>query len=629
MIQLQSVSLYRGSKQLLDDAELTIYTRERVGLVGVNGSGKSSLFQLLMGRIEVDKGNCQVPADWRIGHMRQEVEDSSRSALDFVLDGDTELRRIQEQIANHQGDDEQLARLYTELEDHQGYSAEARAAALLAGLGFAPDVLHRPVSDFSGGWRVRLALAQALMKPTDLLLLDEPTNHLDLGAVLWLEQWLRSYEGTLIIISHDRDFLDNVVKRIVHIEHCKLNSHSGNYSDFERQRTERLAQQQQQYLKQQARIKEITAFVDRFRAKATKAKQAQSRLKQLERMEKLAPAHLDSPFQFSIPCAEKLPRNLLTLTDATVGHEGKAQISGINLSFHPSSRVAILGPNGAGKSTLLRSLASDLALVAGERLCADDLKIGYFAQHQLQNLRADQSAAEHIQALSPKTSEQEIRDFLGGFDFRGDRAFEPVQHFSGGEKARLTLALIAWSKPNLLILDEPTNHLDLDMRYALTVALQSYEGAVVLVSHDRHLIRNTVDELLLVTGNRLQSFSGDLEDYERWLAEQSSADDSTRNRDKSDAAPSRKQQRQLAAEARAAQKPLRDRIKKLEREMETLGARDKELAEALLDTSLYEADQRQQLQSLLQEQGNIKRQLAEREEEWLELQEALEQMQGE
>lgn len=436
MIQLQSVSLHRGSKQLLEDVELTVFARERLGLVGINGSGKSSLFQLLMGRIEVDKGSCTLPRDWRIGYMRQEVEDSKRSALDFVLDGDQELRRIQREIADHQDDNQRLAQLYTELEDHQGYSAEARAAALLAGLGFAPEVLHQPVADFSGGWRVRLALAQALMMPSDLLLLDEPTNHLDLGAVLWLEQWLRAYEGTLIIISHDRDFLDNVVQRIVHIEQGKLNSYSGNYSDFERQRGERLAQQQQEYLKQQARIKEITAFVDRFRAKASKAKQAQSRLKQLQRMELLAPAHVDSPFQFSIPCAEKVPQNLLTLSEAVIGYDGVPQVSGINLSLHPSSRLAVLGVNGAGKSTLLRTLAGELPLLSGERLCADDLKIGYFAQHQLQNLDAESSAAQHIQRLSPQASEQEIRNFLGGFDFQGDRAFEPVRHFSGGEKAR-------------------------------------------------------------------------------------------------------------------------------------------------------------------------------------------------
>lgn len=626
MIQLQSVSLHRGRKQLLEDAELSVFPRERVGLVGINGSGKSSLFQLLTGSIEVDKGSCTLPRDWRIGHMRQEVEDSPRSALDFVLDGDQELRRIQGLIAAHQNDNERLAQLYTELEDHQGYSAEARAAALLAGLGFAPEVLHQAVADFSGGWRVRLALAQALMTPSDLLLLDEPTNHLDLGAVLWLEQWLRAYEGTLIVISHDRDFLDNVVQRIVHIEQGKLNSYSGNYSDFERQRGERLAQQQQEYLKQQARIKEITAFVDRFRAKATKAKQAQSRLKELQRMETLAPAHVDSPFHFRIPCAEKVPQNLLTLSEAAIGYDGNPQVRDVDLSIHATSRLALLGINGAGKSTLLRALAGELPLLSGERFAADDLKIGYFAQHQLHNLDAESSAAQHVQRLSPQASEQEVRNFLGGFDFQGDRAFEPVQHFSGGEKARLTLALIAWSRPNLLILDEPTNHLDLDMRYALTVALQGFEGAVVLVSHDRHLVRNTVDELLLVADHKLQPYAGDLEDYGRWLAEQSAAE--AGDRERSTGSPNRKQQRQQAAEARAAQKPLRDKIRELERQMEKLELADQQLAEALLDTSLYESDKREQLQSLLQEQGSVKRRLAEAEEEWLELQELLEQMQS-
>ncbi|MCW8195665.1 ATP-binding cassette domain-containing protein [Proteobacteria bacterium 005FR1] len=627
MIQFQSISLHRGNRHLLDDADLTVHAGDRVGLVGPNGSGKSSLFQLLLGRLEIDKGDCQIPSQWRIGHMRQEVEGSERSALDFVIDGDQALRRVQAEIDNHAGDDVHLAELYAELEDMDGYRAESRAGALLYGLGFAAEQINNPVSSFSGGWRVRLALAQALMTPSDLLLLDEPTNHLDLGATLWLEQWLKSYPGTLMIISHDRDFLDNVVQRIVHVEGNRLVSYTGNYSAFERQRSERLAQQQQLYDNQQARIKEITGFVERFRAKASKAKQAQSRLKQLQRMEMIAPAHVDSPFHFSIPCADKIPQNLVTLTEASVGYAHGHRIDGINLSLHDSSRIALLGANGAGKSTLLKAFAGELPLLAGERVCGDALKIGYFAQHQLQNLDSQASPALHIQRMSPKASEQEVRNFLGGFDFRGDRVFETTRHFSGGEKARLTLALIAWTKPNLLILDEPTNHLDLDMRHALTVALQGFEGAIVLVSHDRHLIRNTVDELLLVAGGTVEPFDGDLESYEHWLAQQSAGTSSAATKTSQNGA-NRKEQRQQAASNRAALKPLTDKIKKLERQMEKLQEQEDRIAEALLDTSLYEEQRKAELQQLLQEQGELRRKLTDVEEEWLLAQESLEELQS-
>lgn len=625
MIQFQSVSLHRGSKQLLSDADLTVHAADRVGLVGPNGSGKSSLFQLLLGQLELDRGECQIPAHWRVGHMRQEISGGQRSALDFVIDGDQVLREVQAAIDAHAGDNIQLAELYSRLEDMDGYSAEARAASLLHGLGFGADTVQQPVTSFSGGWRVRLALAQALMSPSDLLLLDEPTNHLDLGATLWLEQWLKSYQGTLVIVSHDRDFLDNVVNRIIHIEHCKLINYAGNYSSFEQQRSERLAQQQQLYLNQQTRIKEITGFVDRFRAKATKAKQAQSRLKQLERMEVIAPAHVDSPFQFTIPCADKVPQTLINLTDASIGYDSEHGIGGINLSLHDSSRIGLLGANGAGKSTLLKTLAGELALLDGQRICGDGLKIGYFAQHQLQNLDAKASAALHIQRLSPKATEQEVRNFLGGFDFRGDRAFEPIHHFSGGEKARLTLALIAWSKPNLLILDEPTNHLDLDMRHALTLALQGFSGAIVLVSHDRHLIRNTADELLLVANQAVQPFEGDLEEYEQWLAQQSTRD--AYSGDKVFAS-NKKQQRQRSAEARAAVKPLTDRLKKLERRMDRLQDNENRIADALLDTELYTDQNKARLQELLQEQGRLKQELGKVEEEWLSTQESLDELQA-
>ncbi|MEX1031841.1 MAG: ATP-binding cassette domain-containing protein [Cellvibrionaceae bacterium] len=622
MIQFQSVSLHRGTRQLLTDADLTIHPGERVGLVGPNGSGKSSLFLLLLGKLELDRGECRLPVQWRIGHMRQEIEDSQRSALDFVIDGDQPLREIETAIAGHKGSELQLAELYARLEELDGYRAEAKAATLLHGLGFAADTIQQPVSSFSGGWRVRLALAQALMCPSDLLLLDEPTNHLDLGATLWLEQWLKSYQGTLVIVSHDRDFLDNVVNGIVHIEQAKLVVYAGNYSGFERQRSERLAQQQQLYLNQQARVKEITAFVDRFRAKATKAKQAQSRLKQLQRMELIAPAHVDSPFHFKIPCADKIPQTLVNLTQSTVGYDSEHCVEHINLTLHNSSRIGLLGANGAGKSTLLKSLAGELPLLDGERITGDGLKIGYFAQHQLQNLDPAASAALHIQRLSPRASEQAIRNFLGGFDFQGERAFEPVRHFSGGEKARLTLALIAWSKPNLLILDEPTNHLDLDMRHALTVALQEFAGAIVLVSHDRHLIRNTVDDLLLVANREIQTFDDDLEAYERWLAQQSTSQQTGSKVP----AQNKKRQRQQAAEARAALKPLADHLKKLERQLNSLQREESQVATALLDAELYEEHNKERLQQLLQEQGRLKQKIGTTEEDWLNAQESLEQL---
>lgn len=619
MIQFQALSLHRGSRQLLTDADLTLHGGERVGLVGANGSGKSSIFRLLLGKLEVDKGDCQIPAQWRIGHMQQEIEASQRSALDFVMDGDEELRRVQAAMERHGDEPLKLAGLFSRFEDMDGYSAEARAASLLDGLGFGADDIHKPVASFSGGWRVRLALAQALMCPSDLLLLDEPTNHLDLAATLWLEQWLKSYSGTLVIVSHDRDFLDNVVSRVIHIHQQQLTAYAGNYSDFEVQRAERLAQQQRDYEKQQARIQEITAFVDRFRAKATKARQAQSRLKQLERMESIAPAHVDSPFHFVIPAAKKIPRTLLTLNEAAVGYGGDACLAEVNLSLHDSSRVGLLGANGAGKSTLLKSLAGELSLLRGERVEGDGLQIGYFAQHQLQNLDPEASAALHLQRLTPKASEQEVRNFLGGFDFRGDRVFEPSRHFSGGEKARLTLAMIAWTRPNLLILDEPTNHLDMEMRHALTLALQGFEGALVLVSHDRHLIRNTVDELLLVADGRVQAFDGSLEDYEDWLAQQTA-----RSGNGSGGKPaSKKQQRQRAADARAAIKPLTDRLKKLERQLDRLQEKENRLSEALLDPELYEDSGKARLQDLLRQQGQLKQEREQAEEDWLATQESL------
>ena len=636
MISLQQASLQRGAKVLLEGADLTIHPGQNVGLIGANGSGKSSLFKLLLGELHVDSGDCLVPRQWRIAHMAQEIKQVDRNALDHVLDGDTELRRLEGAIAeaethpdaHQQG--EALAKLYAEMEAIHGYSAPARAQQLLSGLGFAPGDAERPVADFSGGWRIRLNLAQALMCPSDLLLLDEPTNHLDLDTTLWLEQWLQRYAGTLVIISHDRDFLDNVVERVVSVENQSLASYQGNYSAYERQRAESLAQQQAAYEKQQARVAEIENFVRRFRAKATKAKQAQSRLKELERMETIAPAHVDSPFHFRLDASDKLSNPLINLSHMDIGYGETPVLKNTNLNIGPNSRLGLLGPNGAGKSSLIKTLAGSLAGIKGDRVCGEHLAVGYFAQHQLEALDLNASPALHIQRLSPQATEQEVRNFLGGFGFQGDRAFEEIHHFSGGEKARLALALIAWQKPNLLLLDEPTNHLDLEMRHALTVALQGFEGAVIVVSHDRHLLRNTVDEYLLVANGKVSDFDGNLDDYHRWMQQQRQQDNSelARRETTTEQPLDKKAQRQQAAAKREQLKPLTNKLKKYEKELDSLQSKLTQLESQLADTSLYEAENKDRLQQLLQEQGILKQQLEECEENWMLVSEELEALQS-
>jgi ATP-binding cassette, subfamily F, member 3 len=626
MIQLDKISLQRGSKFLLDNASLTIYPGQKVGLIGANGSGKSTLFQLLLGHIPSDAGNLDIPKVWRIAHMAQEVGHTQRTALDYVLDGDTELRRLEAAVAaNPEG--ETLARLYADLENIHAYTAPTRAQELLNGLGFSAKDAARPVSDFSGGWRIRLNLAQALMCPSDLLLLDEPTNHLDLDATLWLENWLNRYKGTLVIISHDRDFLDNIVDRIVCVEQQKLDSYSGNYSAFERQRAEKLAQQQLSFDKQQERIAHIEDFIRRFRAKATKARQAQSRIKELERMEKIAPAHVDSPFSFTFTCAEKMSTPLVHIARANIGYADKIILQNVELSVVAETRIALLGPNGAGKSSLIKTIAGSLALLNGDRTYGEHFKLGYFAQHQLEALDLNASAALHIQRLSPTAREQEIRDFLGSFDFHGDRAFEPITHFSGGEKARLALAIIAWQKPNVLLLDEPTNHLDLEMRQALTMALQDFEGAVILVSHDRHLIRNTVNEFLLVANGQVSEFDGDLADYYQWLGQhnsQSKSSDNPSEEKSNDSKIDKKAQRQQSAAQRAQLKPLTNKLKNLEQQLEKYQARLVEIESQLGDSSIYDDKNKNKLQELLREQAKVQASIEETEENWLLISEELE-----
>ncbi len=627
MITLQHISLQRGPQRLLNDTSATIQPQHRAAIIGANGCGKSSLFKLLLGQLNLDNGDIFIPRQWRIAHMAQEVDECHRSALDYVLDGDDRLREIEQNIAdaNEHENHEKLTQAYADLETIDGYTANNRAEQLLHGLGFRQQDLNKPVTAFSGGWRIRLNLAQALMCPSDLLLLDEPTNHLDLDATVWLEQWLKNYKGTLLFISHDRDFIDAIAGQILHIEHQKITSYSGNYSSFEIQRAQGLAQQQANYEKQQQRISEITQFVNRFKAKATKARQAQSRLKELERMEKIAPAHVDSPFSFRFSEANKTSDPLLTLEKAELGYNSPPILSHVELTLRSDTRIGLLGYNGAGKSTLVKTLVGDLPLLSGERKESEHLKIGYFAQHQLEYLDLEASALLHIQRLSPKISEQEIRNFLGSFNFHGDKAIEPIKPFSGGEKARLALALIVWQKPNLLILDEPTNHLDLDMRHAITLALQMYKGALVVISHDRHLIKNTVDQFYLVANHRIRLFDGDLSDYQQWLKESlqkannltgSKPENSNTNALQNEKVD-RKLQRQQDAAKREKIKPLTNLIKKTEKEMEQQQQKLTAVQEKLTNQNLYSDDNKKTLQELLQEQGQLSSIITELEEKWL------------
>lgn len=632
MIQLKSVALYRGSKCLLKDANFTAYPGWHIALVGHNGCGKSSLFALLQGRLQADSGECQIPTQWRIAHMAQEVEALETGALDYVLDGDKPLRALQAALAQAEADHDanRIGELHQKLADIDAYTAESRAAKLLDGLGFTQGQFSLPVKSFSGGWRMRLNLAQTLMCPSDLMLLDEPTNHLDLDAILWLEDWLRQYPGTLILISHDREFIDAVSQHILHIEHQTLNYYSGNYSAFEIQRAARLANQQAAFEKQQRERAHLQSFIDRFKAKASKAKQAQSRIKMLERMEMIAPAHVDSPFHFSIPAADKVSNPLLDIKDAALGYPGKIILNKVALQLRPASRIGLIGPNGAGKSTLIKTLAEEIPLVSGQRTPGEHCKIGYFAQHQLDQLDMNATPLLMMQRTAPKTDEQTLRNYLGGFGFHGDAVHDSIARFSGGEKARLALALIIWHKPNLLLLDEPTNHLDLEMRLALTLALQDYEGALVLVSHDRSLLRATTDDLFLVADGKVEEFNGDLDDYAKWLNDyraqqlQAGAEPGS-----SDAKRDRKADRQRAADIRNQLRPLKKQIEKLETEIAKLEAGKKAIEEQLADPALYDNSNKARLAELLKQQGDIRNTLEDREMAWMEASEQLQQMENE
>jgi ATP-binding cassette subfamily F protein 3 len=631
MIRLQNLTLQRGPQRLLEDAELTLHAGHKAGLIGANGAGKSSLFALMRGELTPDSGDCLLPADWRIAHMRQEIETLERLAVDYVLDGDLRLRQAQSDLAaaEEAHDGAAQARFHAELDGADGYTADARARKLLAGLGFTNEQMDRQVGDFSGGWRMRLNLAQALMCPSDLLLLDEPTNHLDLDAILWLEDWLKSYSGTLLLISHDRDFLDAVVDHIAHVEQKKIILYRGGYSAFERARAERLAQQQQAYDKQQVARAHMEKFIARFRAQATKARQAQSRMKALERMEELSAAHVDSPFDFTFRESDKISSPLLDMSDARLGYGERAVLEKVKLQLTPGARIGLLGPNGAGKSTLIKNLAGELEPLSGRLVRGENLIVGYFAQHQLDSLDAKASPLLHLQRIAPTEREQTLRDFLGGFDFRGPRLDEPVLNFSGGEKARLALSLIAWGKPNLLLLDEPTNHLDLEMRLALTMALQEFSGAVLVVSHDRHLLKSTTDDFLLVADGVVQTFDGDLEDYARWLVDyrlrNAPVSNTPVNPDKTD----KKAQRQQAAALRQQLAPHKREADKLERDLGTLHEKLSTVEAALADSTNYEAANKDKLRDLLADQAKLKIREAELEETWMEALELLESMQAE
>ncbi|AFJ01968.1 Glutathione-regulated potassium-efflux system ATP-binding protein [Methylophaga frappieri] len=620
MIKLTQLILRRGPRVLFEQANLVIHPGQRVGLTGANGAGKSSLFAMMRGQLSADSGDLDMPANWVIAHVAQETPAVDTPAIDYVLEGDAPLSDLLLKLAEaeRQEDGHQQTQLHDALSLIDGYSGRSRAARLLHGLGFSAAQQTQAVRSFSGGWRMRLNLAQALMCRSDLLLLDEPTNHLDLEAVYWLEEWLRQYSGTLIVISHDRDFLDRVVNQIAHIEQQRIKLYTGNYSDFEQARAMHLANQQAAHDKQQREVAHIRSFVNRFKAKATKAKQAQSRLKALARMEMIAPAHVDSPFHFRFFEPSRLTTPILALDEASAGYNQQPLLTSLKLSLNAGDRIGLLGPNGAGKSTLIKLIAGELTPLSGKRREGKDIVIGYFAQHQLEQLRPDESPLQHMQRLDVMASEQVLRDYLGGFGFHGDEAVQKVAPFSGGEKARLVLAILVYQRPALLLLDEPTNHLDLEMRHALTMALQEYDGALVVVSHDRYFLRNVTDDLWLVAEGQAKAFAGDLDDYR--LLRLGKDNDSA---SKTALAKPKKADRQAAAQQRQRLQPLKKKVQRAEQLMDKQHQQLQSIEAQLAAPELYEAEQKDQLKQLLQQQSEFKSQLAQTELEWLEASEDL------
>ena len=642
MIQLEQLSIRRGGRVLFQKASMQLHPGWKIGLTGVNGAGKSTLFSALLGGMESDSGSLTRPAVWTVAHMAQEIKALDMKAIDFVLSGDEAFWDIQHKLDNPDVlTDEELAHLYGRFDEINGYSAPSKASQLMAGLGFFEHQSELHVSSFSGGWRMRLNLARTLMSRSDLLLLDEPTNHLDLDAILWLEDWLKAYEGTLVLISHDRDFLDAVTDHILHIENQELILYTGNYSTFERTRSERLAQQQQAFEKQLETRAHLQKYIDRFKAQATRAKQAQSRIKQLERMQELSAAHVDTPFTFSFREPSKMSSPLLELENADIGYGDKLIVTNVNLQITPTSRIGLLGMNGAGKSTVIKSLVGDLQLLQGDRKDSELLNIGYFAQHQMDALDGNASPMLQLARIADrKVSDASLRSFLGSFGFSGERMDTPSESFSGGERARLALALIVWQRPNVLILDEPTNHLDLDMRHALTMALTDFEGAVVLVSHERQLVASVCDELILVHGGESREFDGDLVSYADWLRQ--ARLDMIKNGGKQPAPPVKSRvevqpsiskldkegQRKEMARRREAARPIRKNIEKNEAQVAKLQSRLAEIEGLLSDTAIYEANRKDDLLKLMNEQTELKAQLAIIEEQVLELMMELEELES-
>jgi ATP-binding cassette subfamily F protein 3 len=622
------MTLARGSRPLVEDVDLQLHDGWRVGLIGANGSGKSSLLALLRGELQPELGECEVPPGWRIATVLQETPALPQAAIEYVLDGDEQLRGIEHALGRAQEahDGERISLLHAELESIGGYAARSRAAALMAGLGFGSEDLDRAVAEFSGGWRMRLNLARALVARAELTLLDEPTNHLDLDAIVWLERWLAAYPGTLVIISHDREFLDGCVTHIAHISGCRLKLYSGNYSAFEEQRAAQLSVQQAMYARQQQEIARMTRFVERFRAKASKARQAQSRVKALARMERVAAAHVDTPFDFEFAEPARSPDPMLSLEEVSAGYGDRTVLSGVDLQLRPGARIGLLGPNGAGKSTLMKLLAGELAPHSGRRIEGHGLEIGYFAQHQLEQLRPDRSPLQHLAELEPRVREQDFRDYLGGFDFRGGMADAPVAQFSGGEKSRLVLAMLVRHRPNLLLLDEPTNHLDLEMRHALTRALSGFSGSLVLVSHDRALLKSVCDEFMLVADGGSRPFDGDVEDYLGWLNERRTAGPRDAQSDKRE----RLEARTAAASERQARlsrrRPLVKESARLESRIESLRLEQQEVEAVLADPSLYQQGQAGRIRDLTSARARLAAGLQAAEERWLAVQLELEEI---
>ncbi|PMJ89334.1 ABC transporter ATP-binding protein [Vibrio sp. 10N.261.55.A7] len=636
MIIFSDIQLLRGGKPLLEQASATIHPGDKVGLVGKNGCGKSTLFALLKDELSIDGGSFSQPSHWELAWVAQETPALERQALEYVIDGDREYRALEDNLRKAEEADNGtlVAELHGKIETIGGYTIKSRAAELLDGLGFSQEQMSWNLTQFSGGWRMRLNLAQALLCRSDLLLLDEPTNHLDLDAVMWLERWLQNYPGTLILISHDRDFLDPIVGRIIHVENQQLNEYTGNYSSFETQRAQKLILQQAQYQKQQKQMSHMQSYIDRFRYKASKARQAQSRIKALEKMEKVLPAQFDNPFSFEFKEPATLPNPIIMMDDVSAGYDDTLILEKIRLNLVPGSRIGLLGRNGAGKSTLIKLLSGELNPQSGDLGYSQGVKIGYFAQHQLETLHPEETPLQHMMQIAPGKTEQQLRDYLGSFGFQGEKALDKVAPFSGGEKARLVLALVVWQKPNLLLLDEPTNHLDLDMRQALTFALQTFEGAMVIVSHDRYLLRATTDDLYLVHDRQVAPFDGDLSDYYKWLTEQQKAEKKEAQaqlpeKEGNNSAAAKKEQKRRDAEFRKLTSPLRKNLTKLEKQMDKFSDAIAQAEDQLSDTSLYEAENKAKLTEVLALQANSKSQLEEVEMEWMAGQEALEQMEEE